>query len=383
MNKILINISAFLLSIFVLSALIIFNKEKIVTHFSKIFKENLSKTESMKNDLESGKIIIFGSSELTNREHKFIPQNYFNKDLKLPLSVNGHAGHQNFAIMSQLATYSNKKVRQNARVVIFLSPGWFNGSYAKGTTIDNFLEYMYASMMYKLYLESDVDDKYKILISDYLNNNVEKLKNITQIYKYALSYKENHKINSYEQLPKKILVSYIFSQSQNIFFPKYKNPNLNFSDLKIKAKEVARLSDSNKFGIYNEYFTKFVKPNIDIGNFPYKITVPPSLKNNQEYKDLLDLLDLLKDYKIKPLFIMQDLHPYVYIKNRDSIIPLLNSIKKEINRYGYGYLDMWSYKQEDYEMGTLTDIMHTGELGWVKINQKIIEHFIGKTEDKK
>ena len=41
---------------------------------------------------------------------------------------------------------------------------------------------------------------------------------------------------------------------------------------------------------------------------------------------------------------------------------------------------MRSYKKEDYEIGTLTDIVHSGELGWVKINQKIIEHFITKEE---
>ena len=39
---------------------------------------------------------------------------------------------------------------------------------------------------------------------------------------------------------------------------------------------------------------------------------------------------------------------------------------------------MWTYKKENYEMGTLTDIVHSGELGWVKINQKIIEHFMPK-----
>lgn len=57
---------------------------------------------------------------------------------------------------------------------------------------------------------------------------------------------------------------------------------------------------------------------------------------------------------------------------------IITTIKSKIQENNYGYLDMWSYKKEDYEIGTLIDIVHSGELGWVKINQKIIEHFMPK-----
>ena len=33
---------------------------------------------------------------------------------------------------------------------------------------------------------------------------------------------------------------------------------------------------------------------------------------------------------------------------------------------------------KDYELGSLTDIVHPGEVGWVEINQKIIEYFMPK-----
>ena len=93
----------------------------------------------------------------------------------------------------------------------------------------------------------------------------------------------------------------------------------------------------------------------------------------QEYQDFLVLLELLKSYKIKPLFVMQDLHPYVFAKNRDEMTAIITAIKSKIQENNYGYLDMWSYKKEDYEIGTLIDIVHSGELGWVKINQKIAD----------
>lgn len=37
---------------------------------------------------------------------------------------------------------------------------------------------------------------------------------------------------------------------------------------------------------------------------------------------------------------------------------------------------MWTYKKEDYEMNSLTDIVHLDELGWIKVNQKIIDYFM-------
>jgi D-alanine transfer protein len=73
---------------------------------------------------------------------------------------------------------------------------------------------------------------------------------------------------------------------------------------------------------------------------------------------------------------MQDLHPYIFSKNRDEADELMSLIKSKVLEHNFEYLDMWSYKKEDYEMGTLIDLVHAGELGWVKIDQKIIEYFI-------
>lgn len=100
------------------------------------------------------------------------------------------------------------------------------------------------------------------------------------------------------------------------------------------------------------------------------------MEKNEEYQDFLDLLDFLDSYKIKPLFIMQDLHPYVFSKNRENANLLMETIKSKVLEHNFEYMDMWTYKKEDYEIGTLTDIVHFGELGWVKANQKIVDYFV-------
>ena len=61
---------------------------------------------------------------------------------------------------------------------------------------------------------------------------------------------------------------------------------------------------------------------------------------------------------------------------------MINTIKTKIIEHNFDYLDMWTNKKEDYEIGTLTDIVHMGESSWVRINQSIIEHFIKNKENK-
>jgi len=376
-NKLIINITAFLSAVVLAVFAFLFFKSNIINHYPSLspLQQSIKKTYSLQNDLETGKIILFGSSELTNHGHTFIPENFFNKTLKVPLTSNGHAGHQSFAILSQLASLSNQKVKDNARVIIFLSPGWFESSYAKGTSVPSFLEYMYSGMMYKLYYESDVNRYYKFLIGQYIKKNIKEIKSPSDIYKYAANYVETTDEFSLKHFFTQKIVKNIYTSDLSTNKVLYQKQNLDYAQLREEAQKVAKPSTNNTFGINNEYYTKYVEPNIKKGTFPYAISVP-SIKENQEYKDFLNLVKLLKDYKIKPLFIMQDQNPFAYAKNRGSLEPILANIKAELNKYGYGYLDMWTYDKKNYILGTLTDIMHTGELGWVEIDKKIIEHFM-------
>jgi len=378
MNKLFINLLAFIVAVILSYVLFFFSKTSIEKNImlSSFMEESITKSEELKIDLESGKIVIFGSSELTHNDQKFIPQNYFNKELHLPLRVQGHAGAQCFVIMSQLAALNNKDLRRDARVVIFLSPGWFS-KYSEGTSVPLFLEYMYSGMMYRLFFESDIEDKYKKLVGDYIFSHHTDFKNLTYLYKYGMQYSlDIATVNPLNKLINKSLKKQLTIKSTNYSLVQYKMPFLNYTKLKEEAKKVSKPSTTNNWGINDDYYTKYVLPKIQKDKFPYDIETPSSLSKNQEYQDFLNLVELLKAYKIKPLFIMQDLHPYVYVENRDSMNPILSSIKEVLEENEYGYLDMWSYTKEEYEMGTLTDIMHTGELGWVKINQKIIEHFM-------
>lgn len=380
MNKLFVNVLSFSLAILFVIGLLYISKNKLLEFYAKPLQDSLQRTISLQNDLESGKIVLFGSSELVfYPNQKFLPQNYFNNVLKLPLRVQGDKGQQTFAIMAQLAACDNELVKQNAKLVILLSPSWFTGSYDNGLKMPIFLEYMYPGMMNKLYFQSEADDKYKLFISDYIKKNIEQIKDPNFIYKDSFS---DLKSDYIDNVFKKIIIETFDSKDMNPKVVQYENLNLDYNSLKIEAKNITISSKTNIYGINDEYYERYIVKQIDKNNFPFGIIVPSDINQNQEYNDLLILLDYLETYKIKPLFVMQDLNPYAFANNREDANKMMNTIKTKVLEHNFEYLDMWSNRKEDYEIGTLTDIVHMGELGWVRINQKIIDFFIENKENK-
>ncbi|WP_419671510.1 D-alanyl-lipoteichoic acid biosynthesis protein DltD [Aliarcobacter butzleri] len=374
MNKFFINIFALFISSFIVFLGVFIFKDEILEYYTKPLQDTLQKTVSLQTDLESGKIVLFGSSELVKYpDQRFLPQKFFNNELNIPLRVQGNEGHQTFVIMSQLAALDNQTIRNNARIAVLLSPSWFTGSNENGLTMPKFLEYMYSGMMNKLYFESETDDKYKYLISDYIKENVSLIKDPSFIYKYPLNVLEKDYLNNEM---KKFIIQNFDYKNIKVETLNYVKPKLDYDKLRAEAKNIEIPSSNNNFGVNNEYYSKFIEPEIAKNNFPFSIIIPPELDKNEEFQDFLVLLDFLDKYKIKPLFIMQDLNPYVFAGNREEANELMAIIKSKVLEHNFEYMDMWTYKKEDFEMNSLTDIVHLDELGWIKVNQKIIDYFM-------
>ena len=377
MNRLFVHIVALSFALLVVGILLFVNKKTILHYYAKPLKQTLEKTVELQNDLENGKIVLFGSSELVfYPNQRFLPQNFFNNELKQPIKTQGNEGQQSFAIFSQLAACENDRVKENAKVVILLSPSWFTGKEDNGTKIPKFLEFMYPGMMNKLYFQSTAKEEYKVVIQEYIKKNIDSIKNPNYLYTTSI---ETIKEEYFDNKIKEIIIDTFDNRSQETI--DYKNPLLDYEKLKIEAQKIVAYSNNNSFGIQNEYYTKFIEPSIQNGTFPFSIMVPKNLSQNQEYQDFLLLLELLQSYQIKPFFVIEDLHPEIFSKNRDEMTQLIVTIKSKLEEYEYSYFDMWSYEKKEYEMGTLIDMVHMGELGWLKINQQIIDYFMPQQRD--
>lgn len=345
--------------------------------------------QSLMNNLETGKVVVFGSSELSltsKNTLQFMVSNFFSRNGQ-PVETVGKGGHQLMAILSELVALHSQKSIDNAKIVVMLSPTWFTGKYADGTKMSIYLKFMTNDMMYKLYTNNMVDDQFKFFIRDYITANEKRMSGSSRSYDLM---KQFGRESSYPDFSDGVLsyLSDTFSILSRVDFyndqigyesgavVKYDFPPVDYDSLYRQAMENnSQASTNNVYGIRNSYFKKHILKN-DKGDIRISSVgkIRPVAKN-REYQTLLQLLQLLKEYKIKPLFVMQDLHPFIYTKDRKNILPVLALVKASVTSAGFEYLDMWSYTKADYINGELKDKMHLGELGWMKVNRKIVEHF--------
>ena len=83
--------------------------------------------------------------------------------------------------------------------------------------------------------------------------------------------------------------------------------------------------------------------------------------------DFRMLVKYLKYKNADCSFIFQPLNPYYY-PALDSLNKLTDTITNILARNKIPYLNMFVLDRESYEPGTLNDVMHLGDYGWMKIN---------------
>ncbi len=388
------HVVSFLLAFFIIEIALVFGGQNLIFNLLDYNPQKISqlkselKSQTLRNDLETGKVVVFGSSELSagsKRILRFMVSNFFS-DNNQPIKTIGKGGHQLFIILSELAALHSSKTVDQARIVVLLSPTWFTGKHANGAKMSVFLKYMTNDMMYKLYTNSEIDDHYKFLVSEYITANEKEMSGSSKSYDLIKNYGKKSSSASYNAAllsylsEKFLLFSKIdfYNEKDNYQvgrMVKYDFPSLDYDVLYEQAKRYNKeASTNNVYGIRNGYFNRHVIRKDKSIRFS-SVGKIRDMSENREYDALMNLLALLKEYKIKPLFVMQDLHPSIYTEGREEILPLLATIKASVVGAGFEYLDMWSYREADYVNGKLKDKMHLGELGWVKINKKIIEHF--------
>lgn len=350
------------------------NNNNCIAHFSENQPDvNLTITKTLKLQIP----LVFGSSELSSNHLKSICYHFF-KEKNIAVQTIGHAGFQCFAISSVLAT--NAEFLKNSKILIILSPGWFEGKYAKGTELPCFFEYNNQFSLSKHYESKYIPTDYQLYFTNYLNRKYSQINSPNALInllahrgniKYSLFNKVNELIYDYTKAshPEYKRLEYIeqdlVSSSSNKY--EFNKPILNWDSLNNSAiNEFKKLSTNNDLGIENSYYDFWVKSK------PLKQIQIPS--HNQEFEDLKALLNLCHQLKCKPIFTIMPINPLVY-ENAKGLVPVITNIKAELDKYQFHYLDMFTPNVTNYKKGVLEDIMHPGEYGWLQINQFLINEF--------
>ncbi len=339
------------------------------------YNANLVKSENLELQLsnaldEKNGISIFGSSELTN-ESEYISYNFFPNKIGVRASSFGHAYHQNFAIYCQLLAFKDKL--KNAKVCIFLSPGWFE---TEGTNIEAFLEFVRPNFLKKIIKDQTINIESKISIGEFLLKNEDKIENPSPAINYFLEivkFKNIPFLNNYSLNKYKLFENIKYQKSSNDSKNAISDTSKIDWDEELKINEEKFISNikSNNIFVNDEYYTKFLKPkNGKLIKATFSSLAP---KENQELKDFKLLVKLLKEQNCDASFVIQTLNPYYY-DNLENFNPILKEIVCDLKEAKFPFLNVFTTSKQEYIPGTLNDVMHVGDVGWININ-----HFLYKT----
>ncbi|WZB76999.1 D-alanyl-lipoteichoic acid biosynthesis protein DltD [Achromobacter insuavis] len=76
--------------------------------------------------LRTGDRLVVLPSELTSTDLRFVPYRFLADELRMPVMAYGHSGFQSLGMQLVLAALADD-LSSASRVVIMVSPGWFDG----------------------------------------------------------------------------------------------------------------------------------------------------------------------------------------------------------------------------------------------------------------
>lgn len=317
-------------------------------------------------NLQSDEVItIFGSSELQGLPYSSF---YFLPDSAgVPVRAYGHAYQQNLSIACQLLAAGDKL--DNAKVCVILSPGWFE---SEGTNINAFLEFVRPNFLRRIIHDNSIDSNHLLRIASYVNRQFHLINNPS----IELSYLKNlHQQKQWLGIGKSLMATYKHKVPKVNYAVRYapKLEDLHFKEdfdhdksIKLVQEKFLESAKGNSLFVDSSYFKMYVE-----ANGQHEVTAIRPFTLGEEYEDFFMVVKILKKHNCKASFIFQPLNPYHY-SDLQQFDELRNNITQTCASNGFPLLDMFVTSKDEYEPGLLKDIMHPGDLGWMKINQFLL-----------
>jgi len=339
---------------------------------------SLEAAEVCLNNKKSDNVLVLGSSELSSFNKAIV--NYGNSNFNMYLLGRGYTQ----CLQSTLALGAIENKVEMEKVVLILSPQWFEGSQEMSSeifasrfqknTFNNFIKNSKISYETK---QKVIEELKKLEVSDemeldkinkyenaYLNYNI-----IDRIY---LSISDS--ISNTKQKIK--LIDYLNEIKKNdiiVSETSVKFEDYNFEELLEKAEEQGiQACTNNIFEIDDNYYNTYVKENEDNRK---NSQANLNFNKEKEYEYLEMFLETCNQLGIEPLIVNVPVNGrwYDYIgvskEKRDSYY---NKIRSIVEKYDAKIAD---FSDCEYEKYFLRDIMHLGWKGWVKVDEEIYKYY--------
>lgn len=314
-------------------------------------------------------VTFIGSSELDSVS-PYSPCNFLTDSFNIRFNSFGHAFQQSFAVLCQLLAL--KEYIPNSKICFIISPGWFE---TEGTNMEAFVTFAKPNFLKRIIKDETIPLVYKIAIGKYLHNNYNLIENPNNEIDYFIN------IYKFHDIP--ILNTYLYNKNNEFENVKYKITKNATTDFNLKKIKWDLIKDSlqnnfvsniktNKCFIRDDYYKEYIlrkDGTVKKGKF-YRMYE----FSNQELKDFELLINFLKENNVNASFMIQALNPY-HIEHLDRFNPILNRIIDKLNKAKFPFINQFVDNKNDYKPGTLIDIMHTGDFGWMDINKFILNTY--------
>lgn len=300
------------------------------------------------------RLVILGSSELTSTDLRFVPYRYLADELQMPVLAYGHSGFQSLGMQFVLAALADD-LSPASRVVIMLSPGWFDGD--GGLSADEFNEHA-NPLLPRLLKQPEGRAELARWLQDKGDARVAWSMMAEQAYVLR------------QRLVDLWAPAYAASAPvQEAEGPAAAARVVDWDALAQEAQSAEqRLMAGNRYAVRDDFFNKYLRTIPEGGKTAYQ---PQPLTGRDELRELTALMALLRQHNVNALFVMQPLHPMVF-KDLNRFEPVQREVASLCQRYAMTCMDMYT---APFEVGMLRDVQHLGELGWLRVNQKIAETF--------
>ncbi len=364
-------------------------KPAVTENYMPALSHSPEKEEALRNALKSGTLVLLGSSELTESSQA-LPYRFIPATFGFPVLGLGHAGYQSMAILATLSSMSRDLY--HARILIILSPGWFENTSSRGTSMAIFLENISDPMLVTLINSKELPEQYKAYIADYVASQINNITRSSAPYRYLYHLSASMQNIVFEAFHYPFLAlngwwmnSNALRLSEDI---RSEQPGGTATDqpvTKVVPPEGYQLPDwdslidraaqigsarstTNRWGIEDSHYLA----NINGAHGPLR---PLDPADNRELHDFGMLVRLLQQYDCKATFVIQPINPFYY-QPLSILQPTIQAITDTLAHAGFPCLNLFEADTARYQKSLLRDVMHMDDAGWYHINRFITDQYI-------
>ncbi len=336
-----------------------------LANFNSGKQAELELNASLKN---KNYITLFGSSELS--ESVYCPHYFLPDSLNQPVVSFGHAYMQSLSILCELM--ANQKDIKGSKVCIIVSPGWFTPT---GTNIEAFLEFVRPNFLSSIIHNNSIQDHYKLEIGKYINSHIGDIENPSNELLYLKNRVWSSKLKTLESINTKLYLnsSKVDYAAQVLETAPIKYQSYNWNATKTRLQRSFRDSTkSNSFFVKDAYYHNFLLD--ENKKYVKEVTSPIDCNSNRELIEFKLLVNFLKENKCDATFVIQPLNPFHY-EDLDNFSETFDVVTQELAKNKFEVLNLFTTETKVFEGGTLNDVMHFGDYGWMKVNEFMYNHY--------